>query len=105
MRWRVAMLAAVLLALPAPAFALRHPSRVRPHAFASCKRLVGYARKHFARTRGLAENVPPPLSEPSAPAVMRSAPKAAAPTHTGPASRRSGSFPTTNNPEPGAEQP
>src|SRR2546421_7148571 len=105
MRSRVAILVALIWALPAPAFAARHPNRARPHAFASCARLVGYARKHFARTRGLAENVPSPLSEPSAPPAVRSAPKAAAPTGTGPASGGSASFSTTNNQEPGVDEP
>jgi hypothetical protein len=105
MRWRVAILAAVLWALPAPAFALPHASKLRPHAFASCSRLVGYARRHFAATRGVAENVPRPLSEPRTPLVAQGAPKAAAPTDGGSTPGGSASFSTTNNQEPGVEEP
>jgi hypothetical protein len=104
MRWPAAILGALCLAFPAPAFALRHPHKLRPHAFASCARLVGYARKHFARTRGVPENVPRPLSEPSAPAVANSPLKAAAPSDGSSAGGKA-SFSTTNNQEPGVEEP
>ena len=105
MRSRVAILTALLWALPAPAFAFRHASRPRPHAFASCARLVGYAHRHLAATRGMAEKVPRPLSEPGTPLVANGTPKAAAPTDSGSTTGGSVSFSTTNNQEPGVEEP
>jgi hypothetical protein len=105
MRWaRTAILGLVLGAIPAPAFALRHKPRVRPQAFASCARLVGYERAHFAATGGLPANSPRALSGPAVPVNIRgAAPKAAAPNES--SSTSGAGFSTTNNQEPGVEEP
>src|SRR5207237_1400939 len=64
---RTSVLAVILAlgAVAAPALALRRAAHhVRPHAFASCARLIRYERRHFAVTRGVPERSPRPLSEP-----------------------------------------
>jgi Beta propeller domain len=112
MRQRRASILAVTLALgaiPAPALALRRASHVRPRAFASCARLVGYERAHFAITHGVPETSPRPLSEPSIAAPSRSgsaSPQTAAgPVESGGTTVSGTSFSTTNNQEPGIEEP
>ena len=74
-RRRTSVLAVTLAlgAVPAPALALRRAAHVRPRAFASCTRLVGYERTHFAVTHGVPETSPRPLSEPSIAAPSPSA--------------------------------
>jgi Beta propeller domain len=112
MQSRRTSLLAVALALgavPAPALALQRGARVRPRAFASCARLVGYARTHFAVTHGVPENSPRPLSEPSiaapSPAGRASPPTAAPPVVNAGTSAGGTSFSTTNDQEPGIEEP
>jgi hypothetical protein len=95
-------------AVPAPALALVRAVHVRPRAFASCARLVGYERTHFAVTHGVPEASPRPLSEPSIAAPPRSgsaSPQAAAPVENAGTTVGGTSFSTTNNQEPGIEEP
>ena len=97
----------------ASARAGRHPSvgHVRPRTFASCAQLVGYARREFARTRGVPEPTVMPLGG-TAGGVLPPSGKGAAPTPGGgqgsaPAGALGGpsSFSTTNNQEPGVDEP
>jgi Beta propeller domain len=109
-RRRTSILAVTLAlgAVPAPALALRRAAHVRPRAFASCTRLVGYARTHFAVTHGMPETSPRPLSEPliAAPSPSGSAsPQTAAPVGNAGTTVSGTSFSTTNNQEPGIEEP
>src|ERR1035437_9380831 len=110
-RRRTSILAVTLAlgAVPAPALALRRAAHVRPRTFASCARLVGYARTHFAVTHGVPETSPRPLSEPSiaapSPAGSASPQKAAAPVENAGTTVGGTSFSTTNNQEPGIEEP
>jgi hypothetical protein len=95
-----------LCALPAPALARAH--HARPRAFASCKRLVGYARTHLAVTHGVPETAPRSLSEPPIPASSPSGrvhPQAAAPVESSGTTGSGTPFSTTNNQEPGIEEP
>src|SRR3954469_8664650 len=90
-----------MLALAFPALA---QGRARPHAFASCAGLVGYAQRHFADTRGAASRpvpaVAPPVMRPGPP--QPGAPQAATPT----AAEGAGTtFSTTNNQEEGVDEP
>ena len=91
-------------ALAAPGLALVHRARaqVRPRAFATCARLVGYERSHFSQTHGLPELAPRPLSEPAIGAPVPTAAPLAAGTRQ---SAAEGSYSTTNNQEPGVEEP
>jgi hypothetical protein len=104
----IVALTLVLGALPEPALSLRRAARVRPRAFASCARLVGYERSHFAVTHGVSETLPRPLSEPSiatrSPAGAASPQTAASPVQNA-ASGGGASFSTTNNQEEGIEEP
>jgi hypothetical protein len=77
---------------------------VRPHAFASCGGLVGYERAHLAVTNGARENSPRALAEP-APALKApaAAPQRAAQGES--VANQAGGFSTTNNQEPGVEEP
>src|SRR3954451_17648467 len=91
----------MVLALAFPALA---QGRARPHAFASCAGLVGYAQRHFADTRGVPSRpvtaVAPPVMRPGPP--QQGAPQAAAPT----AAEGAGTtFSTTNNQEEGVDEP
>ncbi|HME03964.1 MAG TPA: beta-propeller domain-containing protein, partial [Solirubrobacteraceae bacterium] len=109
-RRRTSILAVTLAlgAVPAPALAARGAAHVRPRAFASCTRLVGYARTHFAVTHGMPETSPRPLSEPSIAAPSPSgstSPQAAAPVENAGTTVSGMSFSTTNNQEPGIEEP
>jgi len=110
-RRRTSILAVTLTlgAVPAPALALRRAAHVRPRAFASCARLVGYGRTHFAVTHGVPETSPRPLSEPSiaapSPAGRASPQTAAAPVENAGTTASGTSFSTTNNQEPGIEEP
>ncbi|MGC2374305.1 MAG: beta-propeller domain-containing protein, partial [Solirubrobacteraceae bacterium] len=110
-RRRTSFLAVILVlgALPAPALALRRAAHVRPRAFASCARLVGYERTHFVVTHGVPETLPRPLSEPSiaapAPSGSASPQTAAAPVENAGTTVSGTSFSTTNNQEPGIEEP
>jgi hypothetical protein len=108
---RTSILAVTLAlgAVPAPALALRRAAHVRPRAFASCARLVGYERTHFAVTHGVPETSPRPLSEPSiaapSPSGSASPQTAAAPVENAGTTVSGTSFSTTNNQEPGIEEP
>src|SRR5437764_6757144 len=109
-RRRTPVLAAVLAlgAVPAPALALRRTAHhLRPRAFASCARLVRYERRHFAVTPGVPASSPRPFSEPSiasSPPLRASRQAPSAVENAG--STASGtSFSTTNNQEPGIEEP
>ena len=96
-----------LAAVPAPALARRRAAHVHPRAFASCERLVGYERRHFAVTHGVPEAAPLPLFEPPIGAPLRAGsgvPRAAAPQRAG-TTVAGTSFSTTNNQEPGIEEP
>ena len=110
-RRRTSILALTLAlgALPAPALALRRAAHVRPRAFASCARLVGYERTHFAVTHGVPEASPRSLSEPSitapSPSGSASPQTAAAPVENAGTNVSGTSFSTTNNQEPGIEEP
>jgi uncharacterized secreted protein with C-terminal beta-propeller domain len=109
----VAAALAALGTLPAaPALARAHRPRVAPRGFASCTRLIGYERSHFAVTHGVPETPVVPEAEPatglpltpSAPGTQGAA--APAPTASAPASGTgSTSFSTTNNQEPGVDEP
>jgi hypothetical protein len=108
---RTTILAVILVlgAVPAPALAFRSAVHVRPRVFASCARLVGYERAHFAVTHGVPEISPRPLSEPSIGAPSRSGSASpqtsAAPVESAGATVSGTSFSTTNNQEPGIEEP
>jgi len=110
-RRRTSILAVTLAlgAVPAPAPALARTAHVRPRAFASCARLVSYERTHFAVTHGVPETSPRPLSEPSiaapSPAGSASPQTAAGPVENAGATAGGTSFSTTNNQEPGIEEP
>jgi len=96
-----------LAAVPAPALAHRRAAHVHPRAFASCKRLIGYERRHFAVTHGVPEAAPRPLFEPPIGAPLRAdsmVPRAAKPERAG-TTVGGTSFSTTNNQEPGIEEP
>jgi uncharacterized secreted protein with C-terminal beta-propeller domain len=111
MRWRGAPILALGLALAAfqaPALAFRHTAKVRPHAFASCARLVGYERAHFAATKGVPARSPRTLAEPRIAAPLASGKaemRAAAPSEGGSTTGSGTSFSTTNNQELGVEEP
>jgi hypothetical protein len=95
-------------AVPAPALALRRAAHLRPRTFASCARLVGYERTHFAVTHGVPATSPRPLSEPSiaaAPPSGSASPKTAAPVENAGNTVSGTSFSTTNNQEPDIEEP
>jgi hypothetical protein len=107
-------LVVALSALPAtPALAARrHRARVAPRAFASCAGLISYERVHFAVTHGIPETPVAPESEPTtgapltptAPGTQGAA--SPAPAASAPASGTgSTSFSTTNNQEPGVDEP
>jgi hypothetical protein len=110
-RTHISILAVVMAlgALAAPALARRPAARVRPRAFASCARLVSYERAHFAVTHGVPANSPRPLSQPSTGGPLSSAPGHQAPNaaaqESGGATGSETSFSTTNNQEPGIEEP
>jgi hypothetical protein len=100
----VVTVAAAGLAVPGVALAHRRIVHVGPRAFASCARLVGYERSHFSVTRGLPEPSPRPLSEPAIGAPVSNA--VATPQVAGAQQGAGeGSFSTTNNQEPGVEEP
>src|SRR5205823_14269570 len=109
---RTSVLAAVLAlgAVPAPALAGAHrrtAHHLRPRAFASCARLVRYERRHFAVTHGLPESSPRPFSEPSIASSPPPRPSPQPPSAVEKAGSTAGgtSFSTTNNQEPGIEEP
>ena len=110
-RRRTSILLVILAlgAVPAPALAFRRAVHVRPRVFASCARLVGYERTHFAVTHGVPETSPRPLSEPSIGAPSRSGSASpqtsAAPVENAGTTVSGTSFSTTNNQEPGIEEP
>jgi uncharacterized secreted protein with C-terminal beta-propeller domain len=93
---------ALVAALPVAALAKRAPSRLR--AFSSCPALVGYAKGHFAQTKGAAGGGVTPLAEPtipgrtptdtSAPSAPNAVAKEVAPTYS-----------TTNVQEEGVDEP
>jgi Beta propeller domain len=112
----LALAACAVLAAASPALARRthrharaHAhARVHPHAFASCARLVGYARSHFSVTHGVPETPVRGLSEPTSiapnPAPTRAG-QAAPPAAAEVASGSGSSYSTTNNQEPGIDEP
>jgi uncharacterized secreted protein with C-terminal beta-propeller domain len=83
-------------------------ARVHPRAFASCTRLVDYARAHLAVTHGVPEAAVRGLSEPTSiasnPVPVRAG-EAAPPAAAEVASGSGSSYSTTNNQEPGIEEP
>src|SRR6476620_2959473 len=88
------LLAALALAsTPADARARHHRSPAKPRAFHSCSSLVGYARRHFAVTHGVAEPAVQPVVEPT----TQGAPPPGAQTTNAPTAGTS--FSTTNNQE------
>ena len=106
-----ALIAIVMLGFAAAdAAAARHrPAHVRPHAFASCRALVGYASRHFAATHGLPD---PPLAALSQPALapqplagntVGRAPEPSAAATGGAA--ETPAFSTTNDQEAGVDEP
>jgi hypothetical protein len=104
-----------VLAVPgmASARARRHPAaaHARPRAFASCAQLVGYARHEFARTHGVSEPAVTPLGGTAGgvlPPAGGPAPKEGSGQGSAPAAGPVGSSPTfstTNNQEPGVDEP
>ena len=106
--WRRTPILLVVLALAcAPAGALARASRQRPRAFASCARLIGYERAHLAATHGLPELAPRALAEPAVNAPTTAgavSPQASAQENVGTNSAGT-SFSTTNDQEPGVEEP
>jgi len=98
------LLALVLLAAPGVSAArTRHhlsAVRVRPHTFASCAQLVGYARHRFAVTRGVPEPAVAPLAGSVAPTTAAGGPATGAPGESG-----APNVSTTNNQEPGVDEP
>jgi hypothetical protein len=78
----------------------------RPRTFASCASLIRYGRHYLALTRGVPETPVQPIAGPAVPpgAGVLSAPPAAsgaAPTTAG----GTGGYSTTNNQEPGVDEP
>ncbi len=106
-RLPILLIALALGCLPAVAAARTTAASRRPRAFASCARLIGYERSHFAATRGLPERAPRPLAEPSinAPTTGAASPQAAAQGEDVGTSSSGTSFSTTNDQEPGVEEP
>jgi uncharacterized secreted protein with C-terminal beta-propeller domain len=76
----------------------------RPRAFDSCAALVRYGRRYLALTRGLPEAPLQPVPTASVPpgAVGAPSPSAGAPTTI---ASGSGGYSTTNNQEPGVDEP
>lgn len=109
MRTRAWLLAIALglMMLPAGAGArtLRHPSaaRIRLRTFASCAQLVGYAREGLRISHGRPERTVSTLPASSPVVAAPGAPAAGAPTSSG-ASGTPG-YSTTNNQEPGVDEP
>jgi hypothetical protein len=104
---RRALAAAIVLALgtvaalPAAALAKRTPSRL--HAFDSCPALVGYAKAHFAHTRGATGGGVTPLAEPTIPGRTPGEASGSAPTAV--AKDAAPSYSTTNVQEEGVDEP
>ena len=76
----------------------------RPRAFVSCASLVGYGRRHLSLTHGVPETlVMPlqPLAEPAAGSARRRRPRRPQAGSTS----GSSTYSTTNNQEPGVEEP
>jgi len=107
----LAVLAVLGGALPATAAALpaRAPrARVRPRAFASCAGLIAYARQHLATTHGRPEPAVAPVAQTGPAQAPLGAAAPTAPATTGPNNGASGTTPTfstTNNQEPGVDEP
>jgi uncharacterized secreted protein with C-terminal beta-propeller domain len=101
----LALALAVSLGMAPAAASARGSARVRPRAFASCARLVRYERSHLARTRGRYERTPPALPEPTASTPVRPVKSLPAPAGASSEGAGEGSFSTTNNQEPGVEEP
>src|SRR5579863_1312567 len=100
----------VLFAAPASAFDARSTSRhqhvaggVRPRPFSSCAALVRYARHGLRVTRGARQRPVAPLS--GGPVLGGSAPPAVPVAGSGPATTSSPSYSTTNDQEPGVDEP
>jgi len=89
-------------ALPTAAPAKRAPSRL--HAFSSCPALVGYAKDHFAQTRGAPAGGVTPLAEPTIPG--RTPTDTSAPSAPTAVSKEAApSYSTTNVQEEGVDEP
>ena len=89
-------------ALPTAAPAKRAPSRL--HAFLSCPALVGYAKDHFAQTRGAPAGGVTPLAEPTIPG--RTPTDTSAPSAPTAVSKEAApSYSTTNVQEEGVDEP
>ncbi len=85
------------------------PSLAPPRAFRSCRSLVGYGRRNLALTHGVPETplapVAAPVSTPGGPGgTAAPAPAAGAPAAGGSGGGGS-SYSTTNNQEPGVDEP
>ncbi len=104
--WLLAI-AVVLVMLPGAAAArpLRDPSsRVRLRSFASCTQLVGYARGGLRLSHGRPERPVAPVAEPSPGGAAPGAPTAVG-APTSPGASGTSSYSTTNNQEPGVDEP
>ena len=82
-------------ALPTAALAKRAPSRLR--AFSSCPALVGYAKGHFAQTKGAPAAGVTPLAEPGLPGRT--------PAPTAVSKESTPAYSTTNVQEEGVDEP
>ena len=102
----VAATAALLATTSLGAAIHRRAAPHPPARFASCASLVRYGRRYLARTHGVPETPVEPLAgSVGAPTVTSgTAPSPAAPQATSSPSG-SGSYSTTNNQEPGVEEP
>ena len=85
-----------------------HRLRSRPpRAFASCASLVRYGRRHLAQTHGVPETPVQPLAgstEPPTPTATGAPTNSTAP-QTGASTSGTAAYSTTNNQEPGVEEP
>jgi hypothetical protein len=85
-----------------------HPAARRPHAFASCASLVGYAHRYLALTHGVPEAPILPVDQTvSSPAPVASGAPTPAPGTAQPGAPTNGgaAYSTTNDQEPGVDEP
>jgi hypothetical protein len=103
------VLALAVLAVPglAAARSLQHWSagRVRPRTFGSCAQLVGYARHGLGLTRGVPEPAVLPVGGPVGTVPPVYSGPTPTPTAGAPGQGGAPSFSTTNNQEPGVDEP
>jgi uncharacterized secreted protein with C-terminal beta-propeller domain len=111
---RIAVVAALCVALGVLPAGAGAKSSLKPSAFASCSSLVGYARQHFEETKGVADVPVVPISTPDAPTGVFTGPRpvtatppvpAAATTDNAGSSAGSASYSTTNVQEQGVDEP